>query len=55
VVTEINRKLPLLPKVTLLLDAEQQMIKATVIIDLALDKEQRFISNELGPAILPEH
>jgi len=55
VVTEINRKLPLQPKVTLLLDAEQQIIESPVIIDLSLNEEQRFIENVLEPSVLPEH
>ncbi|MFK5986046.1 MAG: DUF3391 domain-containing protein [Pseudomonadota bacterium] len=51
IVTEINRKLTLLPRVKLTHDSEQQIFEKPILLDLAEDKQHRLIINVLEPSI----
>ncbi len=53
-VIEVNRKLPLLPKVKLLLSAKQEVIQKSIIVDLADDKLYRLVIKVLSPSALPD-
>jgi cyclic di-GMP phosphodiesterase len=55
VVTEINHKLPLLPRVTLLLDEKQKISDPGLLIDLSSDDQQRTITKVIEPSTLPKH
>lgn len=55
VVTEINRKLPLLPFVTIVLDKDGRELKIPEAINLAQDEKTRLIQKVIEPSSLPQH
>ncbi len=55
IVTEINRKLPLLPMVTILLDKDDRELEIPEYVDLATDEKRRLIQKVLEPSSIPEH